>query len=406
MVRLVLISLFFVISARADQVAKDAHQNNGQKSHQEANLKNNHSKKLVKVRLKKDLDALLISGTFKSIGRYQLKGVGRAYNLKITEQKYKGQTYWFVENTKNKKRLTFKSKRLTIVGKSFKSGKDRLPPHFVLWDEAGKINVVAELPMDLYLQGVLAGEMPLSWPKEALKAQAIASKSYALSVAEERKGNYFHLDGDVYDQVYKYTDKQSNGYSKKLTEIINETSQEYLVAPDGHVLKAYYHANSGGKTELPYNVWQDTKWNPHYASVSSPDANRWSYGLSRADFIKRIQKEYVDFNGAAVQSLAYNQKSTSGRVTSLKYLNGSGETIVITGQKLRELVGFGKIKSTFFTMVKSADQLKFFGKGFGHGVGMSQNGANQLARKGWNYKNILKHFYPKVEVQRSPGSVN
>ena len=353
---------------------------------------------LVKVRLKKNLKTLSISGSFKSIGKYKFKDESLNYALKISSKKYKNSNYWIVENTNNNKRLVFKSSRLTIVGSSLKSQQDKLPPHFVLWTENKKLQVVAELPMDMYLQGVLAGETPLSWPKEALKAQAIASKSYALSVASERKNNYYHLDGDVYDQVYKHSTK----YSKKLEDIISETSREYLVAPDGRVLKAYYHSNSGGKTELPINVWQDENWNPHYQIVESPDANKWNYKINYSDLVKKLTKEPTGFGAQSIQSLDYNEKSPSGRVTSLKYKANNGTLKTITGQKFRELVGFGKIKSTFFTMAKANGVLHFSGKGFGHGVGMSQNGANKLARKGWSYKSILNHFYPKVSVKRGP----
>ena len=369
----------------------------------------------VKIRIKKDIHQLKISGFFKAIGRYQFKGKSKL-NLLVAHKNLSGKDYWQVQNIKNKKSIYFKSKRLTFLGTYFTSGSENIPEHFVLWKETSNrqrpstnklskknsFHLVAEMPMDQYLKGVLAGEMPLSWPKEALKAQAIASKSYALSVANERKNKYYHLEGDVYDQVYKHT--HNNKYAAKLSEIVKETSNEYLMGDNGKVLKAYYHANSGGATELPINVWQDADWNPMYKVVKSPDSNKWSYQLSTSQFIKNLSKEHPGFNAAALKTLKVYEKSESGRVTSLSFDAGSGST-VITGQKLRELVGFGKLKSTFFSFNIKATQISFVGKGYGHGVGMSQKGASLLARKGWSYKNILKHFYPKVMVTREPGSV-
>lgn len=356
----------------------------------------------VKVRIKKDINQLKISGFFKNIGRYQLKGKSKL-NLLVSRKNLSGKEYWKVQNTKNNKSIYFKSKRLTFLGSYLASGSENIPEHFVLWQDtkATNFHLVAEMPMDQYLKGVLAGEMPLSWPKEALKAQAIASKSYALSVAKERKNKYYHLEGDVYDQVYKHT--HNNKYAAKLSDIVTETSSEYLVGDNGKVLKAYYHANSGGATELPINVWQDADWNPMYKVVKSPDSNKWSYQLSNDDFVKRVAKEYPNFSAETLKTLSVNEKSESGRITSLSFTGTEGHQI-ITGQKLRELVGFGKLKSTFFNFNIGTDLISFNGKGYGHGVGMSQKGASLLARKGWNYKNILKHFYPKVMVTREPAS--
>ncbi|MDB2425946.1 SpoIID/LytB domain-containing protein [bacterium] len=250
------------------------------------------------------------------------------------------------------------------------------------------IELIAYVDLESYLMGVLPSEMPASWPQEALKAQAIASRSYTLALLRARKDKHYDLKSTVLDQVFSdFSNLDLNSYyEKKINQVISATRGEFMMRANYLPEKTYYHADCGGTTEEAKYVWGGKK--PSVTVIDafcplSPFA-KWSYDLGPGK-LAQFSK---------LKDLKILSKTPSGRVNQIQLTFENQKPKLMSSQKFRELVGFSKIKSTFFRIQKFKNLWHVWGKGHGHGVGMCQWGAKILARKGLKYQEILKHYYP------------
>jgi stage II sporulation protein D len=247
---------------------------------------------------------------------------------------------------------------------------------------------VIELNLDDYLLGVLAGEIPRAWPKEMLKAQAIAARSYTLYQLTMQKNSNFDLRADVLDQVYDpgASVLLANGdlWIAKLKAAIFETANLVLVEKEDF-LKAFYHSDCGGQTEEASTVWGGKKIsNLKGGKTVSQDATcnlrskskKWSYKISSQESDLKILSRWP-----------------SGRVKTLVW-----KKEVLTGEEFRSRIGFDKIKSTNFSVVSHASGLVVQGRGHGHGVGLCQYGARDMALRGKTFAEILEHYYPAAHI--------
>lgn len=239
-----------------------------------------------------------------------------------------------------------------------------------------------------YLVGVLMGEMPSSYPLEALKAQAVAARTYTL---RRVKGGGVLSDDPSVCQAYVSMAEVSEKYGNQAEQVL-ETYRRAVEETDGQVLcyqgeliAATYFSCSGGKTESAQAVWGGEI--PYLVSVDSPgeeDAGSYSstVTLTPAEVMERLE----------ISALG---------VSSVQYTDGGGvDTMIIDGKtfsgtELRSLLG---LRSTKFTMEVGADVVTFSVTGFGHRVGMSQNGARVMAEDGKGYEEILKWYYTGVEI--------
>lgn len=239
-----------------------------------------------------------------------------------------------------------------------------------------------------YLTGVLMGEMPASYPLEALKAQAVAARTYTIRRMEQ--GGTLSDDPTVcqaYIPVSRAEEKfgdQTEEYLAKLQQAVTETDGQVLTY-DGELIAATYFSCSGGKTESAQAVWGGEV--PYLVSVDSPGEED-SSSFSSTESVDMA--EFLEVLGI-----------TSAGISEITYTDGGGvDTIVIggktfTGLELRELFG---LRSTRFTMEITADTVSFSVQGYGHRVGMSQNGARVMAEAGNDYTEILKRYYTGVEI--------
>jgi stage II sporulation protein D len=255
--------------------------------------------------------------------------------------------------------------------------------------------VINAVPVEDYLSGLMHGEMPHAFEAEALKAQAVAARSYAVATALERRarGQVFDLTDNTRDQMYPgaHTESEKGG------KAVRETSDEYLLAGNT-VLKSFYHAASGGHSELPANVWGgatplaaptgfDAQLNPW-----DKGAYAWNLQLSPALFARYPELgEIVD--------IQVSRLTEGFRVSHIKILGSQSER-EMTIQDLEALLGASWIKSRKFEIVKEAKSWKLSGEGWGHGVGLSQVAANNMAKAGKTYREILEFHYPKASVQK------
>jgi SpoIID/LytB domain protein len=248
------------------------------------------------------------------------------------------------------------------------------------------------LPIEEYLAGTLAAEMNADWQTEALKAQAVASRTYALRLAKRPKSQHYDLLGTVEDQVYSGADAET----KRVREAVESTKGEYLTKGAGPA-QIFFHSRCGGFTEPEDKVWKGN--GSHHVTVPCPYCRthpfEWKYSVDYATLADalRIPKSLVP------PKLTALERSPTGRVTSLKLDYGLNGTRFLDANTLRSLLGYQRLKSAHFDWKTSGGQIHFAGQGAGHGVGMCQWGAYHLAKQGKTYRDILAHYYPQLTIE-------
>lgn len=259
----------------------------------------------------------------------------------------------------------------------------------VLTAIGGEVEVVNVVDLDSYLRGVVPSEMSATWPAEALKAQAVAARSYTL--ASLNPSGRYDLCATDECQVYRGVAVEH----PRTDEAIRATAG-MVVTYDGSIARTYYHSDSGGKVASSREVWGSalpylitlsdaTTVTPHRAWVKQLDTNAVSNSLTAAGY--RV---------GTVSSLRVTRVSESGRVAELEVVGNAGSRVIGGTALTRLLRGWG-LKSTRFTVVGG---LTVQGDGWGHGVGMSQYGARALALSGYDFGRILAFYYPTTSLTR------
>lgn len=271
-------------------------------------------------------------------------------------------------------------------------------------------NTVSEIPIEEYVKGVVAAEMPAEFHIEALKAQAIAARTYALSrTAKFSEGHPDHklapLCKAIHCQAYSsmeelrqiHGDNWIDNYWDKIEEAVDST-KGMLMYYKGEIIESPYHSTSGGMTEDAVNVFaSDT---PYLKGVISPyeeEAPKFKTvtTLTGDEFVKKINDKYnakLSKNNF-FEKIRLVEKTTSGRIKKLAV-----DKTIIEGRELRDLFN---LNSTNFTITydQKLNIIDIVTYGYGHGVGMSQWGANGMAKRGSTYIDILKHYYTDIEIR-------
>lgn len=282
-------------------------------------------------------------------------------------------------------------------------GKD-LPSPLRITLIQGQMSGISTLKTSDYLIGVLHKEMSGKWPKEAMKAQAIATRSYSLAQISARTQEEFDLEGSVLDQDFEWVSPAMRLKPEIVNwqKAIDETRDMILVSSDGQTLKAYYHADCGGETTVPELVW-----GPKGEFQSVKDSvcvdrkhNRWHLEISKAAIQRKVAGEESE---ASKVKFDWVKSTFDKRVTWVEWTAGftgsaSDAWQLLSGQNFRRLLGFDQLRSTRFKATDKGDRMYFEGQGFGHGVGLCQWGSKDWAEKGWNVWKILNHYYPKAKI--------
>lgn len=273
----------------------------------------------------------------------------------------------------------------------------------LLHTESGEIE---ELPLDEYLYGVVSAEMPASYEIEALKAQAIVARTYLIYQIQNSVGK--HEGADICDsyaccqawiskeaRFEKWAEDEREANWQKIVQAVDETAGK-IITYEGQPINAFFHSNSGGITESSVNIWGGIEY-PYLKAVETSGEDAYSQYSSEASFTKeelinKIKETHpdiqIDWNEEnAIQIQEYTD---SGRVRTIKFGN-----ISIAGTEARTILG---LKSTNFSISYKDDKIIFSVIGNGHGVGMSQTGADSLAKQGSSFEEIIKHFYTGVEI--------
>ena len=269
-----------------------------------------------------------------------------------------------------------------------------------------KTSKVEEIPLDEYLYSVVAAEMPASFEKEALKAQAVVARTYTIYKIQNsgnRHGNAHICDDSTCCQAWISKEDRFSRWEKgtsqsnwdKIVDAVDVTKGK-IITYEGKPINAFFHSNSGGKTETTINVWGGSNY-PYLQTVETSGEDEYSQYesevvLDKQSFIDKIKEKHsdfvIDFNEEnCIQILEYTE---GNRVKLIKIGN-----LNLSGVEVRNLIG---LKSANFKVTIENDNVKFEVLGYGHGVGMSQTGADSLAKQGKNYEEIIKHFYTGVEV--------
>lgn len=265
---------------------------------------------------------------------------------------------------------------------------------------------VEDVPIDTYLCNVVSAEMPADFELEALKAQAVVARTYTIYKIQNKKHDNADICDDSSccqawiskeDRLARWDeDKKENNWAK-IEQCVNETKGK-IITYNGAPINAFFHSNSGGTTELPVNVWGGGTELPYLQVVETAGEEGYTQYSSEVIFtqdelIEKLKTKYeditIDFNND--DDLKILDYTDSGRVKTVKFGNHE-----LSGTETRSLLG---LRSTNFEIIKENGNIKFSVKGYGHGVGMSQTGADTLAKEGKTYEDIIKHFYVGVEIQ-------
>lgn len=261
--------------------------------------------------------------------------------------------------------------------------------------------VVNTLDLDHYLAGLLNKEMSPSWPLEALKAQAVASRSYALFQARQNRLREYDLESTTMDQVYAGAAAET----PRSHQAVQETAGLVLSharAP----LKAYFHANCGGRTELPEAVWG--QGSPAFRPVQCPyhhrqrDRLQWQVHLS-AQQIEGALRRVAGLLPQSFVKLAHLEAGAPNpnqRLHDVVVSDARGQNLLLPANAFRAALGNTKVKSTAFRITASGSGYTIRGEGYGHGVGLCQVGARAMAEAGKKFGAILKHYYPLAALGR------
>lgn len=259
-----------------------------------------------------------------------------------------------------------------------------------------RVDVVNILGVESYLRGVVPREMNGSWDIEALKAQAVVARTYALYHMQKNRDQAFDVCSTTNTQVYGGV----NYEAENANSAVSQTNGMVLVENDQPAL-VYYHANSAGITEDPVNVWKIEvpylRSRQDAFSLKAADTG-WSCSMTMWAIRKALEQKVGRIG--KISDIKITAWSESGRVKQIVIRHGRGEKLYLSGSQFRTIMDPAALKSALFTIKKSGKSVTFEGRGAGHGVGMSQWGAYMMAREGFSCPEILEFYYPGLQIRK------
>jgi stage II sporulation protein D len=270
--------------------------------------------------------------------------------------------------------------------------------HLIVKKTGNKISIINVLHIEDYLRGVLPREAGSDWDIEALKTQAIVSRTYSIANFNKHSNSDqgFDVCSTTHCQVYGGVEVEVDSCNKAILE----TQYEVLVY-DGKLAQTVFHANCGGHTENPKYIW-NWKYTPPYLKGlkcdychDSPHA-KWESSIDEI----LIRKKLSDNNIEKIKNIKIKGKTSTGTAKELEILHSNGK-FLINAYKFRLIIDAWQIKSHNFNSIKTdGNKFYFKGNGWGHKVGLCQWGAKNMAKKGKTYKQILNYYYPGTKVEK------
>ena len=277
----------------------------------------------------------------------------------------------------------------------WKVGGRNVRGHIAVRAESGRIQVLNRVNLESYVASTVGGEMSPSWPKEALRAQAVAARTYVLHEAAKRRSRDWDVRATVASQVYRGIAAESNE-----TLAAAKATRSEVLTYAGEPILAVFHSTAGGRTATAAEVWGEDLPYLRVVDVQEEDEaphTYWRTQFGREDLEKVLSAAAVEVT--SLRGLSVTRRTRSGRVQRLE-VRGEKGLEELSGARLRRLVSSLGLRSTLFDVKTTTDGFAFVGSGYGHGVGMSQWGARSLAERGESYQRILARFYPGTRLER------
>ncbi len=261
-------------------------------------------------------------------------------------------------------------------------------------NKRGLLQVVETLDLEDYLQGVVPLELDSKWHPEVLRVQAIVARTYALYQKRQNHGKDYDLVATTNDQLYGGKGVED----ARAAEAVRAT-RGLVLTYAGQLIDAVYHSTSAGPTEDAREVWGMDL--PYLRGVDCPfDAQspwyQWDRAVDLVTLEGNLQRK--GFSIGTIATVTPYRLSQAGRATRVRILHSEGE-LILRGEEFRRILGYTVLPSSHFKIDAIGQQIHFTGMGSGHGVGLCQWGAKELAERGYSYERILTYYYPGVQVQ-------
>ncbi|MFB6344159.1 MAG: SpoIID/LytB domain-containing protein [bacterium] len=256
--------------------------------------------------------------------------------------------------------------------------------------------LINQLPLNHYLYGVVRKEIAPGWPRETVKAQSVAARSFAISQTKRENGD-FDLKSSHFSQVYGGI----NAETKRVRQAVDATRGEVLTYAN-NVVAAYFHANSGGHIETASGVWENGN-----SPFIVPKPDTWSRQAQHSTWDASITKRHIRRKlsnskhpePAGNPAFQIESRLPSGRSKTISYRTGYNSRRTLRSNEFRMVIGPNKLKSTWIrTIEPSGARIVFKGRGWGHGIGLSQWGAERMGQAGFSYRQILSFYYQRAEI--------
>lgn len=262
-------------------------------------------------------------------------------------------------------------------------------------------NAVVQMDIETYVAGVVAGEIPNDWPAEALKAQAILARTFVLKFITEKDSRY--PGADISTDIAEAQAYNANAINERIQRAVQETAGHILLTQDGELPYTWFHSHSGGKTETAANGldWRSEepsyiKVTDGYESAAAPEnVQHWRATFTTEEFIAACRDTGADVT--TCKAVKIGQKGKSGRAVTLLV-----DGFPVNAARLRISLGSTIMRSTLIAPPVVRDgQIHLTGRGYGHGVGLSQWGAYNLAQLGKSAEEIALHYYNDLQVVKA-----
>lgn len=324
------------------------------------------------IRVGSSTNAAVLNGQGQQVGELAAMNAFNAVDKGSTVgiDRWTGQAFWVVP----------KDDGYVWIGDRWYRGK----VHLV--NDQGNLIVVNHVDLEEYLYSVVGAEAIPSWPLEALKAQAVAARTYALH-KRASGGRYYDLDPTISSQVYKGLDSEFT-----TTHAAVKATLGQVMTYNGKVILAAFHSSSGGHTENVEDIWMQSL--PYLRGVVDYDQSAPVFQWNKTVTPGQLQR--IVGGVGSIRQLIPQKKTPQGRIITMKVVGDRGSKIV-SGSTLRSSLD---LRSTLFTAAPKNGAIEIQGRGFGHGVGLSQWGAYGLASQGAEYRQILAHYYQNSTLSK------
>ncbi len=284
-----------------------------------------------------------------------------------------------------------KTDRIDISGiRAFAVDNVKYRGAFTIYRDKNSLTLINNVNLEEYLLSVVPSEVYTSWNHETLKAQAVAARTYALYETQRNKSKKFDVYADTRSQVYKGMKSEHPSTTKAVF-----STKGQILTYNGQIIKSYFSSSIGGLSASGHEIGDNKpylKSVKSYHSTQNPNKT-WNIQVP----LKKIQQQYKT---SQIKEISVSSRSSSGRIEQVQIKDNKGKVTKVRGDHFRSAIGNTTMKSTLANVKISSDKLIIKGAGYGHGVGMGQWEAQELAKRGAKYHQILRHFYQGTAIKK------